>query len=128
IHPAPPAAGRRRKRIGSLPGRRRPFPGGRPDPRRWAGMIEAIILCGGKGERLRPGISDRPKSLAEVGGRPFLEWLVLALANQGLHRIVLATGFMGDAIEAAMGDGQRFNVELVYSHETDPRGAGGAGA
>jgi D-sedoheptulose 7-phosphate isomerase len=89
-------------------------------------MIDAIILCGGKGERLRPVLSDRPKSLAEVGGRPFLEWLVLALANQGLRRIVLATGFMGDAIEAAMGDGRRFNVELLYSHETDPRGTGGA--
>jgi phosphoheptose isomerase/choline kinase len=89
-------------------------------------MIDAIILCGGKGERLRPALSDRPKSLAPVGGRPFLEWLVLALANQGLRRIVLATGFMGEAIEVAMGDGQRFDVELVYSQETEPRGTGGA--
>ena len=85
-----------------------------------------MILCGGKGERLRPVLSDRPKALAEVAGRPFLEWLVLALANRGLRRIVLATGFMGEAIETAMGDGRRFGVELVYSHEAEPRGTGGA--
>lgn len=90
------------------------------------GVIDAVILCGGKGERLRPVLSDRPKALAEVAGRPFLEWLVLALANRGLRRIVLATGFMGEAIESAMGDGRRFGVELVYSHEPEPRGTGGA--
>jgi phosphoheptose isomerase/UTP-glucose-1-phosphate uridylyltransferase len=89
-------------------------------------MIDAIILCGGKGERLRPVLSDRPKSLAPVAGRPLLEWLVLELKNQEFGRIVLATGFMGDAVEAALGDGRRFGVELVYSHETEARGTGGA--
>jgi phosphoheptose isomerase/choline kinase len=89
-------------------------------------LIDAVILCGGKGERLRPVVQDRPKSLVEVAGRPFLEWLVIALANQGLRRIVLATGVMGDAIETLMGDGRLLGVELVYSHEAEPTGTAGA--
>jgi D-sedoheptulose 7-phosphate isomerase len=89
-------------------------------------MIEAVILCGGLGQRLRPVLPDRPKPLALVGDRPFLEWLVLALAVAGIRRIVLATGYLGEAIEQALGDGRRWQVELVYSHETEPLGTGGA--
>jgi len=89
-------------------------------------VIDAIILSGGRGERLRGVLADRPKPLAEVGGRPFLAWLVLALANQGIRHIVLATGYLGDAIQGAMGDGRRFGVELTYSRESEPLGTGGA--
>jgi D-sedoheptulose 7-phosphate isomerase len=85
-----------------------------------------VILCGGRGERLRPVLSDWPKALAQVRGRPFLEWLVLALANHGYRQVVLATGYGGDAIAQTLGDGRRLGVELVYSQEAQPLGTGGA--
>lgn len=89
-------------------------------------MIDAVILAGGLGQRLRPVLRDRPKPLAEVDGRPFLEWLVLALKAAGIRRIVLATGHMGETIEQALGDGRRFDVELTYSREPEPLGTAGA--
>ena len=89
-------------------------------------MIDAVILCGGRGERLRAVLSDRPKPLAEVDGRPFLELLLLALKTAGVRRVVLATGYLGEAIEGAMGDGRRFNVTLTYSREPEPLGTAGA--
>ena len=89
-------------------------------------MIDAVILAGGLGLRLRPVLPDRPKALAMVGDRPFLEWLILALTTAGVRRVVLATGYLGEAIEQALGDGSRWQVELVYSHETEPLGTAGA--
>jgi D-sedoheptulose 7-phosphate isomerase len=88
--------------------------------------LEAVVLCGGRGERLRSVLADRPKPLAPVQGRPFLEWLLLALAGRGLRRVVLATGYGGEAILQALGDGRRLGVELAYSQEPEPLGTGGA--
>jgi len=89
-------------------------------------MMEAIVLCGGVASRLQPIAKDVPKSLLPVGGRPFLEWLLIDLERQGIERIVLATGHLGDRIEQAMGDGSRLGVRLVYSREDNALGTGGA--
>lgn len=89
-------------------------------------MMEAIVLCGGVASRLQPVVRDVPKSLLPVGGRPFLEWLLIDLERQGIERIVLATGYLGDRIEQALGDGSRFGVQLVYSREPTALGTGGA--
>ena len=89
-------------------------------------MVEAVILCGGLGQRLRPVLADRPKPLAMVAGRPFLEWLILAVKSAGIQRIVLATGYLGEAIQQALGDGRRWQVELTYSREPQPLGTAGA--
>lgn len=86
---------------------------------------EAIILAGGFGTRLRGVVDDVPKPLAPVAGRPFLAWLLDALAGQGLHRTVLATGYLGEQIEAALGQAWR-GMQLVYSREPAPLGTGGA--
>ncbi|MGH8118654.1 MAG: nucleotidyltransferase family protein [Rhodanobacteraceae bacterium] len=86
---------------------------------------EAIILAGGLGTRLRGVVGDVPKPLAPVAGRPFLAWLLDALAGQGLRRVVLATGYLGDKIEAALGTNWRGMV-LAYSREAAPLGTGGA--
>jgi len=87
---------------------------------------EAIVLCGGLGTRLRPVLADRPKALAEVGGRPFLEWLLLALAAQGVRRPILATGHLAHLVEAGVGDGARLGVRIRYSREAEPLGTAGA--
>lgn len=86
----------------------------------------AIVLAGGKGTRLRGIVNDRPKPMATVCGRPFLEWLLLALREQGITRAVLATGHMADSIEGYFGDGTAWNMQLAYSRDPSPLGTGGA--
>ena len=88
-------------------------------------MDTAIILAGGLGTRLRSVVSDRPKVLATVNGRPFLAYLLHRCVTLGIQRVVLATGYMAEAIETAFGN--RFeSLELVYSVESEPLGTGGA--
>jgi D-glycero-alpha-D-manno-heptose 1-phosphate guanylyltransferase len=86
---------------------------------------EAIVLAGGLGTRLRGVVDDLPKPLAPVAGRPFLAWLLDALATQGLRRVVLATGYRGDQVEAALGPAWH-GMTLAYSREPAPLGTGGA--
>ena len=90
------------------------------------GRIEAIVLVGGFGTRLRPVVDDRPKPLATVAGRPFLEWVLLDLARQGVRTVVLAAGYGAEQVRAAIGDGARYGVEVRYSVEEQPLGTGGA--
>lgn len=86
---------------------------------------QAIVLAGGFGTRLRTVVADLPKPLAPVAGRPFLAWLLDALAEGGLRRVVLATGFMADAVESFAG--RRWNgMAVAYSREDAPLGTGGA--
>lgn len=85
----------------------------------------AAILAGGLGTRLRPVVSDRPKVMAVVAGRPFLTRLLDQLAESGIRRTVLCTGYMGDMIRRGLGDRYR-DMELVYAVEDTPLGTGGA--
>ena len=76
---------------------------------------QAAILCGGLGTRLRP-LTDRvPKPMVPVNGKPFLERLVLQLKEQGIQRVVLLTGYLGEQIVRHFGSGERLGVEIVYS-------------
>ncbi|MBN8799731.1 MAG: NTP transferase domain-containing protein, partial [Stenotrophomonas nitritireducens] len=64
---------------------------------------EAVVLAGGLGTRLRSVVSDVPKPLAPVAGRPFLAWLLDRLAGQGVRRVVLATGYLANKVEVEVG-------------------------
>jgi len=88
--------------------------------------VDAIILAGGRGTRLREVVDDRPKPMADVAGRPFLEWLLLALRAKGIRRIILATGYKHEMISDYFGTGQAYGLELVYAPEPAPLGTGGA--
>jgi len=77
--------------------------------------VEALILAGGRGSRLGPTTSSRPKPLLSVGGRPFLEWLILDWRRQGVRRFVLCTGHLAGQIEEYFGNGARWGVTLQYS-------------
>ena len=90
-----------------------------------SGTPEAIVLAGGLGTRLRGVVGDLPKPLAPVAGRPFLAWLLDGLAEQGLERVILATGYGAERIKAALGVTWR-GMELAYSRELAPLGTGGA--
>jgi NDP-sugar pyrophosphorylase family protein len=87
---------------------------------------EAVILAGGLGTRLRPVINDRPKAMASIAGRPFLEWMIEKLARQGVRRALICTGHMGEYIENHFATGHFQGVEIVYSRESSPLGTGGA--
>ena len=87
---------------------------------------DALILVGGKGTRLQSVVSDRPKPMAGVAGRPFAEWMLLALRKQGVRRIIFGTGHRADAFREHFDDGGQWDIEVDYSHETEPLGTGGA--
>ncbi|MBI1839709.1 MAG: nucleotidyltransferase family protein [Verrucomicrobia bacterium] len=84
-----------------------------------------LILAGGLGTRLRSAVSDRPKVLADVGGRPFLAYWLETLALQGFQNVVLCTGYLSDHIERCFGDSYG-PLKLRYSVESSPLGTGGA--
>jgi len=87
--------------------------------------INAAILAGGLGTRLRAVVDDRPKALAEVRGRPFLAYVLDKLAGDGIRRAVICTGFLGEQIAAVFGDSYA-GINLVYSQEPLPLGTAGA--
>lgn len=86
---------------------------------------EAIVLVGGLGTRLRTVVAGLPKPLAPVAGRPFLAYLLDQLAGSGLRRVILATGFLAEMVEQAIGT-RWAGMEVTYSRETEPLGTGGA--
>lgn len=90
----------------------------------WAD-VTAVVLAGGIGSRLRSAVSDRPKGLAEVDGRPFLAYVLEQLAQAGVRRVVLCTGYLGTQIRLAFGTDFR-GMRVSYSHEEAPLGTGGA--
>jgi len=87
--------------------------------------VEAVVLAGGLGTRLRAAVSDVPKPMAPVGGRPFLERLLDYWIGQGVRRAVLAVGYMYDSIRRHFGDEYR-GCAIAYSIEDHPLGTGGA--
>jgi D-glycero-alpha-D-manno-heptose 1-phosphate guanylyltransferase len=87
--------------------------------------LPAIILCGGMGTRLSSVVSDRPKSLAEVAGRPFIAWLLDQLESGGIEEVVLATGYKGEQVRETFGAHYR-DIRLCYSQEAMPLGTAGA--
>ncbi|MEK7451425.1 MAG: nucleotidyltransferase family protein [Patescibacteria group bacterium] len=90
--------------------------------------IDVFILCGGKGERLRSSVSDRPKVLADINGKPFLEILVENLAAFGFKRIILGVGYLKEQIIGHFKDYNLKNPDLKieFSEENHPLGTGGA--
>ena len=89
-------------------------------------VSEAVILVGGKGTRLQSVVKDRPKPMAKVAGRPFVEWLLLLLRAQDVRRVVFCTGYMAEAIEAHFGDGRQWKMEFTYSRDPGLLGTAGA--
>jgi D-glycero-alpha-D-manno-heptose 1-phosphate guanylyltransferase len=87
--------------------------------------VTAAILVGGLGTRLRSAVSDRPKVLAEIGGRPFLAYLFDQLISARIPKAVLCTGYMADSVKDCFGDTYG-PLEIVYSREETPLGTGGA--
>jgi NDP-sugar pyrophosphorylase family protein len=92
---------------------------------REAQEMKAVILAGGLGSRLKPFTEIIPKPLLPVGERSVLEIQILSLARHGVTDVFIATNYMADYIEAFLGDGSKYGVNLVYSREDQPLGTCG---
>src|SRR5438046_10375191 len=88
--------------------------------------VRAFVLCGGAGTRLRSVLADRPKSMALIGGIPFLQLLIERLRCQGIDEVILGTGYMAEKIESYIGPGNKLAMHIRYSREYEPLGTGGA--
>jgi D-glycero-alpha-D-manno-heptose 1-phosphate guanylyltransferase len=88
--------------------------------------MQAVILAGGLGTRLRSALGDLPKALAPIAGRPFLEYQIKLMRRCGFTQLVLCVGVQSDLIEAAFGNGATLGIEIIYSREHEPLGTGGA--
>jgi D-glycero-alpha-D-manno-heptose 1-phosphate guanylyltransferase len=86
--------------------------------------VEAIVLAGGLGTRLREAVPDLPKPMAPVNGRPFLERLLDYWIGQGVTRIILSIGYRHEAIQGHFGKNHH-RVPIRYVIEERPRGTGG---
>jgi len=78
-----------------------------------------MILSAGRGERLRPYTDTCPKPLLEIRGKALIEYHLEALAAAGISRVVINLSWLGEQIEAAIGDGSRYGLEVMYSHEPE---------
>lgn len=87
--------------------------------------MEAIILAGGLGTRLKAVVADVPKPMAPVAGQPFLAWQLDYLIREGIERFILSTGHGAQIIEDHFGHSYR-GKEVVYAREAQPLGTGGA--
>jgi NDP-sugar pyrophosphorylase family protein len=88
--------------------------------------LQAVIMAGGFGTRLRPLTEDLPKPMLTVGGRPIMERIVEQLQQAGIRQVNVTTHYKPEKIIDHFGDGQAFGVSLTYVNEEQPLGTGGA--
>jgi len=93
-------------------------------PEKNISKFDVIILCGGQGTRFREVRDDIPKALAPIQDTLFLDLLLDDLISQGLNRIILATGYLGDQIENYVNN--RSDANYIISNEPKPLGTAGA--
>jgi D-glycero-alpha-D-manno-heptose 1-phosphate guanylyltransferase len=88
--------------------------------------IDAVILTGGQGTRLRSVVNDRPKTMAEIDGRPFLDLVLDHLSDAGFNRFILCVGYRADYITQYYAEGHTRSCRIIFSRETFPLGTAGA--
>lgn len=88
--------------------------------------MKAVIMAGGKGTRLASVLKDIPKPMAELAGRPLLEYQIENLKESGVTEIILVIGHLGSVIREHFGDGREFGVRITYYEEAVPLGTAGA--
>jgi MurNAc alpha-1-phosphate uridylyltransferase len=81
--------------------------------------MRAMILAAGRGERMRPLTDHTPKPLLRIGGKPLIVWHIEKLVQAGFRELVINHAHLGEQIEAALGNGERFGVSIRYSQEIE---------
>lgn len=87
--------------------------------------MQAVILAGGKGRRLRPYTTVLPKPLMPLGEMPIIEVVLRQLAASGFCQVTVAVGYLAELLMAYCGDGRKFGLDLSYSREETPLGTAG---
>jgi NDP-sugar pyrophosphorylase family protein len=87
--------------------------------------MKAVVLAGGKGTRLEPYTTIRPKPLMPIGDMPILEVLLRQMKRAGINHVVLTVGHLASLLRAYFGDGAQWDLDITYSHEPVPLGTAG---
>ena len=90
------------------------------------GLVDALVLCGGRGTRLKLVQPNYPKILFDIKNRPFIEYFLKYLEFQGLKRIILCTGYKHQLIKEWIKSSYQGGMEIIFSQELIPLGTGGA--
>jgi mannose-1-phosphate guanylyltransferase len=90
------------------------------------GDLQALILVGGEGTRLRPLTSTIPKPVVPLVDRPFISYMLEWLRGHGVDDVILSCGFMADGVRRVLGEGDALELRLRYLAEPEPLGTGGA--
>ncbi len=88
--------------------------------------VDAVVMAGGRGERLRPLTDDTPKPMLPVGGRPLLDHTMRRLWASGVRRVNVTTHYLAEQITQHFGDGTAFGLDIRYIAEDHPLGTAGA--
>ena len=89
--------------------------------------MQAVILAGGLGTRMRPFTEKMPKCLLPIGGRPFIDYQLELLKSGGVREIVLCLGYLGEMVQSHLGDGASRGLRIEYSWDSpESGGTGGA--
>lgn len=96
------------------------------DPRREGPGVQAVILVGGQGTRLRPLTSRVPKPVVRLVDRPFIAFMLEWLRAHGIDDVIMSCGFLADSVRDVLGDGSGLGIRLRFVEEPEPRGTAGA--
>jgi mannose-1-phosphate guanylyltransferase len=88
--------------------------------------MQAVILVGGEGTRLRPLTSTVPKPVVPLVDRPFISYMLEWLREHGVDDVIMSCGFLASGVRNVLGDGSGYGVRLRFVEEPDPRGTAGA--
>lgn len=88
--------------------------------------MKAVIMAGGRGTRISSVVSDIPKPMIPILGKPVLEYEIDCLKRQGFTNIILVVGYLGSFIRNYFGDGSKFGISISYYEEVEPLGTAGA--
>ncbi len=88
--------------------------------------MQALILVGGEGTRLRPLTSTVPKPVVPLVDRPFISFMLEWLREHGIDDVIMSCGFLATSVRNVLGDGSTYGIKLRYVEEPDPRGTAGA--
>jgi mannose-1-phosphate guanylyltransferase len=88
--------------------------------------MQAVILVGGEGTRLRPLTSTVPKPVVPLVDRPFISFMLEWLCSHGIDDVIMSCGFLATSVRNVLGDGSAYGIRLRFVEEPDPRGTAGA--
>jgi mannose-1-phosphate guanylyltransferase len=88
--------------------------------------LQAVILVGGQGTRLRPLTSTVPKPVVQLVDRPFMVYMLEWLRGHGIDDVIMSCGFLADSVREVLGDGSAYGLRLRFIEEPEPRGTAGA--